>query len=103
MVTFDRSDTLQDRYLRRRTRRTLHPPRHYVPGSGAFVEAVAGGLGWGMVPDLQVRDDGAARLVVLDELGTIDVRLYWQQWRLRSAVLDRVAGAIREEAARRLI
>jgi LysR family transcriptional regulator (chromosome initiation inhibitor) len=104
MVTFDRSDTLQDRYLRRRTRRTLHPPRHYVPGSGAFVQAVAQGLGWGMVPDLQVGDaDAAPGLVVLDERGTIDVRLYWQQWRLRSEVLDRVARAIREGAATCLI
>ena len=37
LVCFDREDQLQDTYLRRRTRRSLDPPRHYVPGSSAFV------------------------------------------------------------------
>ncbi|HEY1569468.1 MAG TPA: ArgP/LysG family DNA-binding transcriptional regulator, partial [Solirubrobacteraceae bacterium] len=49
VVLFDREDPLQDQYLRRRARRRLSPPRCYVPGSGAFVQAVRQGLGWGMV------------------------------------------------------
>jgi LysR family transcriptional regulator (chromosome initiation inhibitor) len=96
VVVFDRSDVLQDRYLRRRSRRRLHPPRHYVPGSSAFVDAVRLGLGWGMVPDLQTSDgDG---LVELDARGAIDVTLYWQQWRLSSTILERVADAVRAQA-----
>jgi LysR family transcriptional regulator (chromosome initiation inhibitor) len=96
MVCFDRTDQTQDAYLRRRTRRRLHPPRHYVPGSEAFVQAVALGLGWGMVPDLQAE---AYDLVVFDPGRHFDVRLYWQQWRLRSASLDRLAEAVRRQAA----
>lgn len=96
MVVFDRTDELQDRYLRRRSRRRLQPPRHYIPGSSAFVEAVRLGLGWGMVPDLQAGDDTA--LIAFDADGAIDVRLYWQQWRLRSAALERVAAAVRTQA-----
>jgi LysR family transcriptional regulator, chromosome initiation inhibitor len=100
VVTFDRSDEIQDRYLRRRTRRRLDPPRHYVPGSGAFAQAVHLGLGWGMVPDLQA----GPSVVELDPArGTIDVRLFWQQWRLRTAVLDRAAGAVRAHAAGALL
>jgi LysR family transcriptional regulator, chromosome initiation inhibitor len=97
LVSFDRSDQLQDQYLRRRTRRRLHPPRHFVPGSSAFAQAVRLGLGWGMVPDLQAHDD--AELVDLDPRGAIDVPLFWQQWRLRSAALERVAAAVRAQAA----
>jgi DNA-binding transcriptional LysR family regulator len=70
VVLFDREDPLQDQYLRRRSRRRLSPPRCYVPGSGAFVEAVQRGLGWGMVPDLQASaDDGGAPLVEFDARG----------------------------------
>lgn len=97
VVTFDRTDTLQDRYLRRRSRRALRPPRHYVPGSSAFTRAVRLGLGWGMVPDLQA--DGDPELVEFDAAGAVDVRLFWQQWRLRSVALDRVAAAVRASAA----
>lgn len=96
VVVFDRTDVLQDRYLRRRARRHLHPPRHYVPGSSAFVEAVRLGLGWGMVPDLQTTEgDG---LIELDPKGVTDVKLYWQQWRLSSELLERVATAVRARA-----
>lgn len=100
MVVFDRNDLMQDRYLRRRTRRQVDPPRHHVPGSTDFLQAVRLGLGWGMLPDLQtalVR--GRADLVELDPRGRHDVQLYWQQWRLASAALDRVAEAVRAAAA----
>jgi LysR family transcriptional regulator (chromosome initiation inhibitor) len=96
VVCFDREDQTQDAYLRRRTRRRLDPPRHYIPGSEGFAQAVALGLGWGMVPDLQAADHD---LVVFDPRGSIDIRLHWQQWRLRSAALDRLADAVRRQAA----
>jgi LysR family transcriptional regulator (chromosome initiation inhibitor) len=103
VVVFDREDRLQDRYLRRRTRRRLDPPRHYVPGSGAFVEAVRLGLGWGMLPDLQIAPLAAGgELLDLDPGGSVDVGLYWQQWRLRSAALELVADAVRTAAATEL-
>jgi LysR family transcriptional regulator, chromosome initiation inhibitor len=100
VVLFDREDPLQDQYLRRRSRRRLSPPRCYVPGSGAFVEAVQRGLGWGMVPDLQASaDDGGAPLVEFDARAVIDVPLYWQQWRRSSPALERVSASVRGQAA----
>ncbi len=96
VVVFDRADQLHDRYLQRRSRQPLHPPRHYVPGSTAFVQSVRLGLGWGMVPDLQAGD--GTEIINFDPAGAIDVSLYWQQWRLRSGTLDRVADAIRAHA-----
>jgi LysR family transcriptional regulator (chromosome initiation inhibitor) len=97
MVVFDRDDHLQDDYLRRRCGRRLEPPRHYVPGTGAFLRAVQLGLGWGMVPDLQV-PSGESGLVDLDPEGALDVKLYWQQWRLHSRPLDHLASAVHEAA-----
>lgn len=96
VLIFDRTDELQDRYLRRRSRRRPQPPRHYVPGSTAFAQAVRLGLGWGMVPDLQATDNG--EMINFDPGGAIDVSLYWQQWRLQSAALDRVASEVRAQA-----
>ena len=100
VVVFDREDALQDQYLRRRARRPMSPPRCYVPGSTAFVEAVRRGLGWGMVPDLQVvSPHGGDPLVQFDDRGVVEVPLYWQQWRRASAALDRVNASVRAHAA----
>lgn len=101
VVVYDREDRLQDTYLRRRSRRRLDPPRHYVPGSEAFIEAVRLGLGWGMVPDLQTSPHDAA-LVELDAGGATDVKLYWQQWRLLSAALEHIAKTVRDAAVKAL-
>jgi LysR family transcriptional regulator (chromosome initiation inhibitor) len=102
VIVFDRDDQLQDVYLRRVCRRQVEPPRHFVPGSDAFMEAIRLGLGWGMLPDLQAarakRELVDFDLVDFDPGGGMAVRLYWQQWRLRSPALDRVAHAIRDAA-----
>ncbi|MBK1787048.1 LysR family transcriptional regulator ArgP [Prauserella cavernicola] len=99
VVVFDRDDRLQEAYLRRRSRRGLQPPRHFVPGSTDFFEAVRLGLGWGMLPDLQTEHAVEGEFVDLDPRGHLDVALYWQQWKLRSASLDAVTAAVRDAAA----
>jgi LysR family transcriptional regulator (chromosome initiation inhibitor) len=99
VVVFDRKDELQDRYLRLRSRARLAPPRHYVPGSSDFAAAVRLGLGWGMLPDQQSRQDGNELLVRIDDRRHVDVVLYWQQWKLHTPALDAVASAVRSAAA----
>ncbi|OYO23127.1 ArgP/LysG family DNA-binding transcriptional regulator [Enemella dayhoffiae] len=94
VVVFDRDDDLQHRWLRRRSRR-LDPPRHLVPESTSYAWAVRLGMGWGMIPDLQRTPD----LVELEPGGVVRVALYWQQWKLRSPVLDALAEAMIEAAA----
>ena len=104
MVVFDRNDDLQERYLRRRTRRRLAPPRHYVPASADFAEAVALGLGWAVLPHEQSADrERAGVLVELDPGQHVDVVLHWQQWTLRTPALEAVAAAIRVAAADHLL
>jgi LysR family transcriptional regulator (chromosome initiation inhibitor) len=102
MVVYDRTDKLQDRYLRRRTRRPSQAPRHYLPDTTAFVQAIGRGLGWGMLLEQQLA--GLPRRPrVLDRERTVDVTLYWQQWRLGSTALDAVAEAVRATAADALV
>jgi LysR family transcriptional regulator, chromosome initiation inhibitor len=101
VVVFDRKDDLQYRYLRARVGDGAAPPLHYVPASADYVHAICLGLGWGMVPDLQA-GTAPAELADLDPAGAVDVVLYWQQWRLRSASLDRVREAVLAAAAREL-
>ncbi|NMR21157.1 LysR family transcriptional regulator ArgP [Cellulomonas fimi] len=95
VVVFDRKDDLQHRYLRERGVDPAGPPTHYVPSSADFLTAIRLGMGWGMLPDLQSRrHEAAGDLVDVDPAGAIDVSLYWQQWKLRSPTLDRVAAAV---------
>lgn len=109
VVFFDRKDDLQLRHLRRFAGATAEPPRCYLPGSEAFLAGVRAGMGWGMVPDLQAdalpADDGPGGLVELrpgDAGGSVDVRLHWQQARLRTPTLDLLADAVTDAAARAL-
>lgn len=104
MVVFDRHDDLQDRYLRRRSRRRLEPPRHYVPASADFAEAVALGLGWAVLPyEQSAEPERLGRLVEIDPGQHVDVVLHWQQWTLRTPALERVAAAIKSAAADHLL
>ncbi|WP_432519436.1 LysR family transcriptional regulator ArgP [Kineococcus sp. SYSU DK006] len=112
VVVFDRKDTLQERYLRRHLPQgpagavRAAPPAHHVPSSADFLAAVRLGLGWGMLPELQVRagrHEPGEDLVDLDPGGAIDVALHWQQWKLGSASLERVAAAVTAAAHRHLV
>ena len=104
IVVFDRFDDLQDRYLRRRSRRRLDPPRHHVPASADFAEAVALGLGWAVLPHEQSDAREADGLLVeLDPGQHVDVVLHWQQWTLQTPALETVAAAIRAAAAHHLL
>jgi LysR family transcriptional regulator (chromosome initiation inhibitor) len=98
VVTYDDKDDLQDRYLRRQCRTALQPPRHYVPATHEFGQAIQLGLGWGMLPELQLAGLKSGTVTPLTPSGHLDVPLHWQQWRLTSTALDHVASAITDSA-----
>ncbi len=104
VVFFDRRDEFQDAFVRRLTGgRPASARRHYVPTSEGFVDAVAGGMGWGMVPATQAEPLLAAgRLVGLAPERAMDAPLFWQQWKLDSPALTAVAEAVAAEAAEAL-
>jgi LysR family transcriptional regulator (chromosome initiation inhibitor) len=99
VIVFDRKDDLQDRYLRKVSRKPLQPPRHYVPAAQEFGEAIRLGMGWGLMPEIETAADlQQQRLIVLAPSSHIDVPLHWQQWRHGSAALDAVAAAVQDAA-----
>jgi LysR family transcriptional regulator, chromosome initiation inhibitor len=105
VVTFDRRDDFQDGFVRalRGGRGAASDARHRVPTSEGFVDAVAAGLGWGMVPQTQAEPLlRSGRLVRLVPERTMDVQLYWQRWKLDSPALAAVSAAVAETAAQAL-
>jgi LysR family transcriptional regulator (chromosome initiation inhibitor) len=103
VVVFDRKDDLQDGYLRQCSRRRLDPPRHHVPASADFADAIRLGLGWGMLPSQQsVEPEIAGHLVAIDPRRHVDVTLHWQQWTVQTPALQAIAQVIHRAAAEHL-
>lgn len=99
VVAFDRNDDLQHDFLRRITRRHLAPPVTYLPSVREFDRAVRRGMGWGMLPQREVTDEvEQGRLVELVPGKHTDVTLYWQHWRLGSAVMADLTDAVADTA-----
>lgn len=106
VIVFDRRDVLQDMFVRSLTGDPdagAGRLRHHVPTSEGFRDAVAAGLGWGLVPQPQaeplLRSGG---LVLLLPHRTLDVPLYWQQWKLDSPALSTLARVVAAAAAEAL-
>ncbi|GAB2716425.1 LysR family transcriptional regulator ArgP [Arthrobacter bambusae] len=102
-VDFDRKDEYQHRFLELLggPARGTEPagPRHYVPSSQEFAEAIRLGLGWGLLPESQCGQEVAdGSLVELAPERPLDVPLYWQRWRTPSRILDAVTEAVRSTA-----
>jgi LysR family transcriptional regulator (chromosome initiation inhibitor) len=63
-------------------------PTNYVPSSEKFVDCIAMGLGYGMLPRQQSEDFvGKGRLVDLAPGYNVPVKLYWHCWNLQSKLL----------------
>ncbi len=106
VVVFNAKDTLQHDLLAEvgvGVGAGAEPPMHRVPTSTDFLEAVALGLGWGMVPETQLLPlEAAGRLVRLRPDRPVDVPLHWQRWRVDSLLLGRVTEAVRRAASAHL-
>lgn len=93
VVSWNRDDALQDAFLRKAFRRGVTAPVHYVPTVEGNCAAIRAGLGWGMYPETLPR----AGLVTISDRH-LDVPLYWQCWKLDSALVSRVTDAMRSAA-----
>ncbi len=58
------------------------------------------GLGWALLPRFQSQEALGRGELVLVGGAPVDVPLYWQQWNLRSQLLDAVADEIVAEGRR---
>ncbi|MDQ0771103.1 LysR family transcriptional regulator (chromosome initiation inhibitor) [Pseudarthrobacter defluvii] len=98
VLKFNTKDNLQQQLLAAKNI-NQSPPTHTVPSSQGFLAAVAAGLGWGMIPELQISDElERGVLVRLEEDVYEDVALYWQAWTLDSERLNRLTTAVRSAA-----
>jgi LysR family transcriptional regulator (chromosome initiation inhibitor) len=100
LVDFDRRDDLQNAWLAAQGVDPALPPRHYVPASNDFATATRLGLGWAMLPRLQSQEALDRGELVLLGGEPVDVVLHWQQWNLRSPLLDAIADEIVAEGRR---
>ncbi|WNM23289.1 LysR family transcriptional regulator ArgP [Demequina capsici] len=100
LVDVDSEDQLQTRYLEARGVDPALPPRHRIPTTPDFARAIEMGIAWGLMP--QAQRESAAGIV---DLGgpDITVDLYWQQWRVRSRLLDELTEEVTAEARRALL
>ncbi|UZX04956.1 LysR family transcriptional regulator ArgP [Arthrobacter sp. CDRTa11] len=103
VMDFDRKDELQGGFFRALTGAELTAPRHYVPSSAEFAQAIRLGLGWGLLPEQHcLADIRNGELVELAPAHPVDVSLYWQRWKIDSLMLNQLTAAVREAATRQL-
>ncbi|HLV15940.1 MAG TPA: HTH-type transcriptional regulator ArgP [Pseudomonas sp.] len=100
VVAYTRKDRLQAAFLLERF--GLPPgsyPTHYVPGAEPHYQAIRHGLGYGMVPELLIRD-ALVRGEVLDLApdAPCDVALYWHTWKVQSPRMEHLSRQIVEAA-----
>ncbi|AIR89859.1 LysR family transcriptional regulator ArgP [Pseudomonas cremoricolorata] len=77
---------------------------HYCPSSEGFIRMAEAGVGWGLVPELQILEqlrDGRLQELFADT--PIDVPLYWHYWRNSGDVLKRMTEHLLASTPRWLI
>jgi LysR family transcriptional regulator, chromosome initiation inhibitor len=66
-------------------------PAHYIPSSEKFADFIAMGLGYGMLPPQQSDPFvQAGQLLDLVPTHKVPVDLYWQCWKLKSVLLEKL-------------
>ncbi|MXQ12683.1 LysR family transcriptional regulator ArgP [Microvirga makkahensis] len=87
-LIFNQKDRLQHAWLRQAFDAEIRPPLHWLPSSQAFVDAALAGLGWGMNPEVSVREHlRTGRLVALKPSLPLEVPLFWQESRIVGPVM----------------
>ncbi|HAA45047.1 MAG: LysR family transcriptional regulator [Halomonas sp. 54_146] len=102
-LIFNCDDRLQHQFLEVQG---LPPParQHRVPSSEGFVRMALQGLGYGMLPELQVEEYLAnGRLVDVGPEFILDVPLYWHFWQTESASLTALRHAVMDYAGQVLV
>jgi LysR family transcriptional regulator (chromosome initiation inhibitor) len=103
-LTFNQKDRLQAIWLQRRAGRRIGYRSHMLASSQGFVEAALLGMGWGMNPELLVRDYlDTGQLVALGPEASMDVPLFWQVSRAVAPALAPLTRAVRRAATAALI
>lgn len=64
-------------------------PYHFIPSSTAFLEAIELALGFGMVPEMQIKHQlKTGKLIELIPEAQTEIHLYWHHWKQQSVSLQ---------------
>jgi LysR family transcriptional regulator (chromosome initiation inhibitor) len=103
MLTFNRKDGLQQRFIALFTDQAVAAQTHFIPSTHGFVDVARRGLGWGMMPEHFVNAALASgELVEISPGRALDVPLYWHRWRLNSPALNALSEAVHLAAGKSL-
>ncbi|TCD20482.1 LysR family transcriptional regulator ArgP [Pseudomonas sp. IC_126] len=102
-IVFGPDDQLQHRYLASLGLSGAFS-HHLCPSSEGFVRLLESDLGWGLVPELQVRAELASGALVDVFRGKpIDVPLYWHHWRNGGELLGELTRQLTRSARQWLV
>lgn len=77
---------------------------HLCPSSEGFIRMIEVGMGWGLAPELQVREQlQRGTLVELVPGKPVDVPLYWHHWRNGGQLLTQLTGHLAQQAGQWLV
>ncbi|MFY1664833.1 LysR family transcriptional regulator ArgP [Pseudomonas sp. Pseu.R1] len=77
---------------------------HLCPSSEGFMRMTEAGMAWGLVPEMQVREQLAAgKLVELFADQWVDVPLYWHHWRNGGQLLTQLTEHLAKKAGQWLV
>ncbi|GLK89114.1 transcriptional regulator ArgP [Pseudomonas turukhanskensis] len=102
-IVFGPDDFLQHRYLASQGAEGAFA-YHLCPSSEGFIRLTEAGMGWGLVPELQVRELLASgALQELQPERPIDVPLYWHHWRNGGELLGELTRHLQRATAEVLV
>jgi LysR family transcriptional regulator (chromosome initiation inhibitor) len=96
MIRFNLKDDLQHLYLRQYFQLDGDSlVQHTLPSSESFVRGISLGMGFGMAPEIQVRERlEAGHIMYLTPEAPVDIALYWHQWGIETALIKSLTSTI---------
>lgn len=103
-LLFNRKDSLHDAFLADFFGfRVEKYTKHYLPASTTLLDGVAAGVGYGLVPSMQVIDHYTSKLVDLVPDRPMMVPLYWHHWVAEPPQSKKITEIVRAKAAEALM
>lgn len=99
-VVFGPDDSLQHRYMASLGAAGSFQ-YHLCPSSEGFIRLTEAGMGWGLIPELQIAEQlRAGRLIELMPNRPLEVPLYWHHWRNGGELLAALTRHLLQRAPR---
>lgn len=100
-VLFNRKDKIHDNFLAAHLGFPVNGfPKHYIPSPEGLYDAVAVGMGYGLVPEEQAKNDlRTGKLVNLVPDMPLDIALYWHHWSIEPNISASVTDCVKKYAS----